>query len=761
MRIEELLRHFEVVHGGGGQWMCRCPAHDDARASLSIGVGKDGKILVYDQAGCRTEDVLGAVGLTTKDLFPEREKEVTRPSQAPALSGKIEAEYLYTTDLKKVKVRQPDGGKFCYWQCLQGGRWMNGRNGVNPPLYTGGKDLEKAVFMVEGEKDVETLLCVGYSAATLPDGASSKWRIDYSEMLRGRDVTIIQDNDEPGKKYAQTVANKLHGVARSVKVIDLTVAWKDMPAHADITDMILHFGTKQACQALMELMKAAPEWQPDEFLALDDFPEREEVVKPADFSDAGNAESFIKARGDDLLYADALGFACWDGKRYALNEHIAMAAGIDHSAKMLSEARAEVYEALHMEADAKARLVENGGTEGKSEVERAQAQVKQAKAYLAWAERSRQANALRNMLELSKPALHITAGQLDANPWDLCTPSGIVDLQTGNIRSPERAALCTKMTRISPGDQGANLWEDFLKRISGDDPKFIAFLQTLAGMCAVGKVFHEGILLAVGNGRNGKSTFFNAVESSLGDYAGTIDATVLTTDRQNKGAALATLRGKRFAICGEFEEGQRLSVATLKRLASTDPMTIEEKFRQPETIIPSHHLCLFTNFLPRVGSTDGGTWRRLTVVPFNATMPSGIEDIPNYAEVLVDKAGPAILEWIIEGAVMFRRSGCRLYLPDAVEEATDAYREREDWLKTFLSERCTIERDSRVGAAELYSEYRNFATDTRDYVRRLAEFNAAMEEAGFEKRTPGGKKVWLGLHVGLAGHFEIRCSATG
>lgn len=93
----------------------------------------------------------------------------------------------------------------------------------------------------------------------------------------------------------------------------------------------------------------------------------------------------------------------------------------------------------------------------------------------------------------------------------------------------------------------------------------------------------------------------------LGSYAGTIDVKVLTTDRQNKGAALATLRGKRLVIAGEMEEHQRLSTSTLKQLASTDKLTIEEKFKQPETVRQTHTLVLFTKFLPRVGSMDNGT----------------------------------------------------------------------------------------------------------------------------------------------------------
>ena len=234
---------------------------------------------------------------------------------------------------------------------------------------------------------------------------------------------------------------------------------------------------------------------------------------------------------------------------------------------------------------------------------------------------------------------------------------------------------------------------------------------------------------------------------------------MITTDRANKGASLATLRGRRLVVTGELEEHQRLSVATLKQLASTDRLVIEEKFKQPEAVKQTHTLVLFTNHLPRVGSTDNGTWRRLIVVPFNATIPAGT-GIQNYADVLVKEAGGAILSWAIEGAVNFVRNGFRLQIPEVVEEATEAYRAREDWLTNFINERCIRESNARVGAADLYREYREWAEGTGDYVRRLNDFTATMEAAGFQNIRPKNKSTWVGLRLDLEAKFGNPYAAT-
>lgn len=482
-------------------------------------------------------------------------------------------------------------------------------------------------------------------------------------------------------------------------------------------------------------------------------------VKPPDYSDAGNAAVFSRVYQDDLIYTDALGWLWWNGQRWERDDHKATAWALELSEKMLQEAKEGNRAALLQVAEATAKHAETGAAEDADALEKVKADAARAKAYLTHAKNSRNAVRIKNMLELSKPALVIKADRLDANPFDLNTPAGIVDLTTGRLRPHERAAYCSQITQTGPDTKGSEMWSAFLDTITCGDGSVRGFLQLVAGMSLIGAVYQEGIIMAYGGGRNGKSTYFNALGAVLGDYTGSIDIKVITTDRANKGAALATLRGRRLVVTGELEEHQRLSVATLKQLASTDRLVIEEKFKQPETVKQTHTLVLFTNHLPRVGSTDDGTWRRLIVVPFNATIPAGT-GIQNYADVLVKEAGGAILSWAIEGAVNFVRNGLRLQIPEVVEEATEAYREREDWLTNFINERCIREPNARVGAADLYREYREWAESTGDYVRRLNDFDTTMEAAGFQKIRPKNRKAWLGLRLDLEAKFGNPYAAT-
>ncbi|HZL06411.1 MAG TPA: CHC2 zinc finger domain-containing protein [Coriobacteriia bacterium] len=72
--IDRVLERLAHVKKAGGRYQARCPAHDDRTPSLSITETDDGKVLLRCWAGCDTEAVLAAMGLTWRDLFPPRHR---------------------------------------------------------------------------------------------------------------------------------------------------------------------------------------------------------------------------------------------------------------------------------------------------------------------------------------------------------------------------------------------------------------------------------------------------------------------------------------------------------------------------------------------------------------------------------------------------------------------------------------------------------------------------------------------------------------
>lgn len=72
--LDLVLSRLRSVKPAGQQFSAPCPAHDDRRASLSIGLGRDGRVLLYCHAGCSIDEIVRALGLKITDLFPHDDR---------------------------------------------------------------------------------------------------------------------------------------------------------------------------------------------------------------------------------------------------------------------------------------------------------------------------------------------------------------------------------------------------------------------------------------------------------------------------------------------------------------------------------------------------------------------------------------------------------------------------------------------------------------------------------------------------------------
>lgn len=233
----------------------------------------------------------------------------------------------------------------------------------------------------------------------------------------------------------------------------------------------------------------------------------------------------------------------------------------------------------------------------------------------------------------------------------------------------------------------------------------------------------------------------------MGTYSGHISADALTVGcKRNVKPEMAELKGKRLVIAAELEEGMRLNTSVVKQLCSTDEVGAEKKYKDPFKYTPTHTLVLYTNHLPKVGATDEGTWRRLIVIPFNAKI-SGKVDIKNYSDYLFEKAGGAVLKWIIEGAKKVIESNFNLTLPPCVENTINQYRSSNDWLAHFLDDCCKIDPSYTQKSGELYEEYRAFCQRTGECTRSTSDFYSALEMVGFSKRKTMNGAFVYGLKI--------------
>lgn len=251
--IERILSALHGVEGSGPDYQALCPAHEDAKASLSLREADDGTVLVKCHAGCETTQVLGSIGLTMRDLFPNG------TASGQKARGRIVATYDYTDEaddrlFQAVRLEPKDFRQRYYDPSHPKAKdnWVWSLKGVRRVLYRLPHVVEAAeagrvVFIVEGEKDVDALERLGLVATCNPMGAG-KWRAAYSESLVGAHAVILPDNDDPGRQHADKVARSLHGKAQSVRIVTLP----GLPPKGDVSDWLAAGGTSDELKALAQ-----------------------------------------------------------------------------------------------------------------------------------------------------------------------------------------------------------------------------------------------------------------------------------------------------------------------------------------------------------------------------------------------------------------------------------------------------------------------------------------------------------------------------
>lgn len=464
-------------------------------------------------------------------------------------------------------------------------------------------------------------------------------------------------------------------------------------------------------------------------------------LEPDDLSDLGQATMLKREYGNCIRFAKATGFLTYDSKVWREDDLRAQLLAQQLTDRQMQEAKSRIRQAR----DKYDVAVESGD---KDEISGCKARLKAEESFRKYVLERRSSQRIAASLKELQPKVALDVTELDADGLLLNTPGGTIDLRTGTLRPHHMSDYCTKMTSVTPSDEGMEIFEDFLDKITCQDTDLKRYLQEVMGLCAIGEVKREELLLVTGSGGNGKSTFFNLIAEVLGDYAGSLSSDVLTTgNRRNKSPEYATLRGRRFVIAAELEEGSRLDAGVVKRLCSTDPVRAEPKYKQPFEFKPSHHLVLYTNFLPKVGSNDDGTWDRLVAIPFNARFRGQAGEVKDYKSYLYEHCGDAVLTWIIEGARRVIENGFFIEQPQCVKDAIAEYREENDWLSAFITDRCYTDPTYTVGAGELYTQYREYCTSAGEFCRRNSEFANALEKQGYEGRKTKTGKIYRGLRL--------------
>ncbi len=715
-----------VKKAGTNAWKILCPAHDDTDPSLNVTYTKDGVILMKCYAGCKFEDVLSALNLQTRDLFPDRQRRRNRKQ------GEIVAIYDYRDETgkllfqvcrkanKQFQQRRPDGK----------GGWIYNLEGVRRVIYRLPEVLKavqagEIIFKSEGEKDVDNLVRLGLPATCNPGGAG-KWKKEYAEYFQDARVVILPDNDEPGQKHAKQVALSLYGKARSIKILNLP----GLPEKGDVSDWLQAGGTKEELLALVE---AAPEWEPnpEDLEETKPKPKKEKVVPGApaygkSLSELGNAQRFTILHKGSYKYCPELDkWLVWDSTRWAVDN----TGAVKRAAK-------EVVMSLYAEAAAA------------SDDEEREAIVRHAM-------KSEKRHAIEAMINLaeSEPGMFISFHELDRDPWLLNCKNGTINLKTGELYKHRKEDFISLISPVEyqnpPNREAQRVWTSFLERIL-PDPDVRDFVQRAAGYSITGDTSEEKLFFPYGPPATGKSTFLCALQAALGDYAATADfETFLVRNRAGSGPRndIARLAKKRLVISLEVSDGARLAEALICQLTGGDTVTARFLYREAFEFVPAFKLWLAANHRPRLNSDKtAGIWRRILQIPFDVQIPPEERD-PKLKAFLKDptQGGPAVLAWLVEGCLKWQTEGLG-DVPQAIVETTEEYRAEMDPLKDFLNDVCIINPLAKVANSRLFSAYEEWCRENGErFPLGRKRFTQLLKNYGFSLERTSKQRFWQGL----------------
>jgi putative DNA primase/helicase len=760
--LAALEREGSAFQRNGVGWRAQCPSHDDRNPSLTITEREGGGVLLHCHAGCSLEQVLATLQLTKADLFASDQAQTGSPgaprngargpeplpadaelqrwakvlqSSSDVLATLRErkgwtAEALASLgvgwDGERVTIPVHDGVGQLLTVCryLPNARVkMRASRGRPRGLFPAPESVEgEELWIVEGEPDAISASVLGLPALAVP-GVGWARKIDVERFRKFKRIIVLFDCDDPGRRAAATIADRLAAAGLEVRAVDLDPGRED--GH-DLGDELLEAVASGGVQALHDLLETMAGSTPAHHAPVDTSPPVESTAVPSvrrNLTDLGNAERIGDQHAEALRYVPELGsWHAWDGRLWIRDTD----GAAERAAKRT--VRAIYVEASAAPSDETRKLVADH------------------------AKRSESAPRIRAALELAKSdrRLIARAEQLNAKPWLLTCANGTVDLRTGELRAATPSDLITLGVSIPfEPNAPAPRWLQFLEEVFDRDQDLIAFLQRWAGYCLTGETREQCFAILYGNGNNGKSTLVDALRLTAGEFAhearfDTFGA-VKVSGREPR-EDLARLRSARMVVTSEPGSRRPLDTETVKKLTGGEQLVCRELYGQPFAYKPSFKLMVQTNHRPRISADDDAMWRRVRLIPFEQDF-EGREDKTLPEKLEAEQAG--ILRWAVDGAVAWYRNG--LGSASAITDATVSYRADEDQVGRFLADCCERDPEKATGTSVLRSAYEDWCE--REGERPLAAntFGTQLKRHGITKRDAtasdgaADKRVYTGV----------------
>ena len=429
-------------------------------------------------------------------------------------------------------------------------------------------------------------------------------------------------------------------------------------------------------------------------------------------NDVGNAERLLAVHGKNLRYCPPMRkWFIWDGHRFRMDEK-----------NTILKLAQEVMYAF---------------------VQQAIAQKDKEASQFALSS-SLNAHRLDSAIRMAEPHVPISPEEMDADPYLLNFENGTLNLHSFELMPHSSERMITKLVHANYEPEAqCPRFEEFVERILGP---LTPYVQKAIGYSLTGVTSEKAVFLCYGKTNSGKTTFLELFRHLFEEYSTLIMVDALTFrehEDNNSKADLADLRGARFVMTSETEEGQRLKEGKLKRITQGQGLIkAVRKYENPIEFHETHKLWLDCNHKPVIHGTDDAIWRRLHLIPFERPLDdSEIDD--KLPLKLRENEAEGIIAWGVHGTRRWQEE--RLGKIAQVDAATSKWRSEMDHLGAFRQSRC-VESPMVSGRADpLYQEYKRYAEERGERAMTQTMFGIRFAEL-FEKGKDGaGRIVYHGI----------------
>lgn len=495
----------------------------------------------------------------------------------------------------------------------------------------------------------------------------------------------------------------------------------------------------------------------------------------ADFdqNDSGNGQRLIVWYGANLCYVSGMGWLTWRGSHWQRDEG-------ELDARRLAQLLVDKIklEAFHIEpspaqqkllaaADALKDKPEDElsaaqkGLLGRAEKVRAQLSQKRGKRRnfavtsgnagktAAMLQQAASFKAIdQNLLDSDHYLFNVRNGTLHfsrvADPEQDLDGADVVPRRIGhfNLRPHDRADMLTKMAEVEFDPQAAcPQWQAFLDRMMPDKRMqmflkvFHAYAMLIGGNGAQKIAYHYGL------GGNGKSALLETLGGLAGTYRTTVSPDTITGDGQRQGQQaspdIARLFNTRFVTVEELPKGVPLREDLVKAMSGGGKMAARFLQKEVFEFVPIFTAVLSGNTKPSITGSDRGIWRRVFIIEWKVTMaeddPQRIEFTDLIKRFEAERSG--ILNWLIDGAMLYLTHGLMHFVPPQVTAFTEEYRKERDNVSVFCESMLVPKPGNRIQAGHLFKRYTDWCEANGMVSAKQRTFGDRLSELGFKKET--------------------------